>query len=290
MKIGMNLPVMVPGLDRDRLLPWCERIDAGFYSSLAAGERMAFFNPDITVALSAAAAITKRVKLVFGVAVLPIHNAVLFAKQVATLDVISDGRVVVGVGVGGREQDYQAVGASFERRLGRIAEGVATMRRVWAQDTIVDGALPVGPAPVQTGGPEILAGSLMPQSIRRAAKWADGLCGFSFGPSADEIGFQYETAREAWTAEGRPSPRLVMSFWYALGDGATAQMDAYLSRYLNFMAPSARESLKSLCVTTSPQALKDAVKQVEDLGTDELILVPTTVDPDDVHRVADLLA
>lgn len=290
MKIGMNLPVMVPGLDRDKLHQWCERVDSGFYSSLAAGERIAFYNPEITVALSAAASITERVKLVFDVTVLPMHSPVLVAKQVATLDVLSMGRVVLGLGVGAREQDYQAVGASYEKRLGRLERGVATMRKVWAGETIVEGALPVGPLPLQKGGPEILAGSLMAQSIQRAARWADGLCGFSFGPSAAEIGFQYETARAAWKSEDRPAPRLVMSFWYALGDKAREQMDAYLDRYLNFMAPSARDSLKTLCNTTTPQALKDAVKQVQDLGTDELILVPTTVDPDDVNRVADLLA
>ncbi len=81
-----------------------------------------------------------------------------------------------------------------------------------------------------------------------------------------------------------------MSFWYALGDNAQEQMHTYLDRYLSFMAPSARDSLKTLCTTTTPQALKDAVKRVQDLGTDELILVPTTIDPDDVNRVADLLA
>ena len=61
MKIGMNLPVMVPGLDRDCILEWCRRIDAGPYSTLASGERIVFPNPEIMVTLAAAAAATERV-------------------------------------------------------------------------------------------------------------------------------------------------------------------------------------------------------------------------------------
>jgi len=68
-KIGLHLPVMVPGLDRDAILTWSRRIDQGPFSSLASGERITFPNPDITVALSAAAAVTERVQLHYSVLV-----------------------------------------------------------------------------------------------------------------------------------------------------------------------------------------------------------------------------
>ncbi|TFH23408.1 MAG: LLM class flavin-dependent oxidoreductase, partial [Myxococcales bacterium] len=90
MDIGMNLPVMVPGLDRDTILEWARRIDAGTYSSLAAGGRIWFPNPEIMVVMSAAAAVTERVAINFSVVVLPMHSAVHIAKQIATLDVISN--------------------------------------------------------------------------------------------------------------------------------------------------------------------------------------------------------
>jgi alkanesulfonate monooxygenase SsuD/methylene tetrahydromethanopterin reductase-like flavin-dependent oxidoreductase (luciferase family) len=292
MKIGMNLPVMVPGLDRDLILEWSRRVDEGPYASLAAGERITFPNPEVMVTLSAAAAVTERVRVTFNVLVLPMHSAVLIAKQVATLDVISAGRVTLGVGVGGREEDYRAVGAVCDqKRLGRLEEQVGLMRRAWAGERVVEGALrPVEPSPVQPGGPEILAASLFPRSIRRAARWADGLCGFSFGPSADEVGGQFETARAAWKHEARSAPpRLVTGFWFALGQHARGQMDEYLHRYLNFMGPGVAEKLAPTVTTTSIRALKDAVGMIEDLGADELILAPTTSDPDEVHRVADIL-
>ena len=80
-EIGLNLPIMVPGLRRDDLLEWSRRIDAGPYSTLASGERITFPNPEILVTLSAAAAVTSRVKIQFSVLVLPTHDAVRVAKQ-----------------------------------------------------------------------------------------------------------------------------------------------------------------------------------------------------------------
>ncbi|MBI4518733.1 MAG: LLM class flavin-dependent oxidoreductase [Deltaproteobacteria bacterium] len=291
MRIGMNLPVMVPGLDRRTILEWARRIDAGPYASLAAGERINFPNPEVMVTMAAAAAVTERVRLAFTVIVLPMHSPVLIAKQVATLDVISAGRVTLGLGVGARVDDYQAVGAPFEaQRLKRMEEQIALMRRVWAGEVMVEGARPVEPLPVQPGGPEVLAGALAPQSIRRAARWADGICGFSFGPSADEVSFAYDTARRAWQQAGRTPPRLVMSFWFALGPRARAQLDDYLARYLGFLGDEAARALAPTVQTASPAALRDAARRLADLGTDELILVPTTADPDEVNRVADILA
>ena len=292
MKIGMNLPVMVPGLDRDTIFAWCRGVDAGFYSSLAAGERITFPNPEIMVTMSAAAAVTERVRLALTVIVLPMHSPVLMAKQVATLDVISGGRLVLGLGVGARVEDYAAVGAPFDgKRLTRMERQITLMRRVWAGENVVEGAQrPVEPLPVQAGGPELLAGALAPDSIRRAARWANGICGFSFGPSAEEIGFAYDTARQAWSDAGRAAPpRLVMSFWHALGAQARQQLDAYLTRYLGFLGDDVARALAPSVHTTSPAALRDACRMLADLGTDELLLVPTTSDPDEVKRVADIL-
>ena len=292
MKIGMNLPVMVPGLDRRTVLEWCRRIDAGPFSTLAAGERITFPNPEIMVTLSMAAAATERVKLAFTVSVLPLHHStVLLAKQVATLDVLSGGRVVLGVGVGARAEDYRAAEAPFDaRRLRRMERQVALLKRVWAGENVVEGALrPVEPLPLQPGGPELLAGSLTADSIRRAAAWADGIAGFSFGPSMEEVAFAWDTARQAWRDAGRTLPRLVGSCWFALGRDARGQLDEYLQRYLNFMGADAARQLAPTVRTDSPAALRRVVADLAALGTDELLLVPTTSDPDELQRVADVL-
>jgi alkanesulfonate monooxygenase SsuD/methylene tetrahydromethanopterin reductase-like flavin-dependent oxidoreductase (luciferase family) len=292
MQVGLNLPVMVPGLDRDTILEWSRRIDAGPFSSLCAGERVNFPNPEIMVTLAAAAAVTERVKIVPTVVIVPMHPPVLLAKRIATLDVLSGGRVVLGVGVGARRDDFIAAGAVFDaHKLGRMEAHVALMRRVWSGEHIVEGAgRPTEPRPLRAGGPEILVGALTVASIRRAARWADGLTGFSFGPSADEVRLAWDSARTAWGAAGRATgPRLTTGFWYALGAQARSQLDDYLQRYLSFMGADVARALAPSVRTTSAAALRDALRMLADVGTDEVMLVPTTADPDEVHRVADLL-
>jgi alkanesulfonate monooxygenase SsuD/methylene tetrahydromethanopterin reductase-like flavin-dependent oxidoreductase (luciferase family) len=294
MKVGINLPVMVPGMGRDAILEWSRRVDAGPFSHLAAGERIAFPNPELIVTMSAAAAVTSRVGLLLNVLVLPMHAEIFKAKQLATLDVLSGGRLSVGVGAGAREEDFRATGADFHRArpLSRLAEQVAVMRRVWAGEKVIEGAeRPVEPFPVRPGGPEILSGSLSPASIDRAAHWADGICGFSFGPSLDEVRACFDRARTAWRAAGRSDPpRLVTSCWFALGDDPRAQLDAYLARYLRFLGPQVPAAIAPTVTTTSAAALAALVRALEDCGADELSLVPTTADPDEIDRVVAALA
>src|SRR5262245_54366309 len=112
MQIGMTLPTMVAGLDRQTILEWCRRVDAAPFSARAPGERIAFPNHEMVTALAAAAALTERVRIATSIVVLPMHGTGLVAKQLATIDVLSGGRLSVGVGVGGREEDYRASEAS----------------------------------------------------------------------------------------------------------------------------------------------------------------------------------
>lgn len=289
----MNLPVMVPGLTRQLVRQWCRAIDAGPYSSIAAGERLAFPNPEIMVTLSMAAAWTERVQVAFHVLVPPMHDAVLLAKQVATLDVLSGGRVCLGVGVGAREEDYRAVSASWDSRLlTRLERSVATMRAVWDGSHVIDGvSRPIEPRPLQKDGPPLLAGVLMPQAIARAARWADGITGFSFGPTADDVRMRFEGARQAWKDAGRAqAPRLVTGFWFALGQEPDEQIASYLERYLAFMGEGAGRSLAPNISARSPEGLRDALRMCADLGADEVLLVPTSSDPAEAERAAEVIA
>ncbi len=290
MDIGLNLPVMVPGLDRETLYAWCRGIDEGPFSCLAVGERINFPNPEITVTLSAAAGWTSRVPLLYNVLVLPMHPAARAAKQIATLDVISGGRVVLGVGVGAREDDYAAVGAPWNGRLARLERQVARMRALWSGEPALPSIdAPVEPKPLQPGGPKILMGALFPRAITRAAHFADGILGFSFTLADDELAYAFNGARDAWKTAGRPTPpRLVTGIWFALGADGRAQMDDYLGRYLRFLGPNAA-GLIPLVPTTSDAGLRDAIRRARDAGADEVVLAPTTTDPAEIKRVEDLL-
>lgn len=113
MDIGVALPQMATGLNRDTVLAWCRGIDEGPYSSVSAGERITFHNLEGLTLCSAAAVLTERVRVFLNVAVAPWHATAMLAKQLATIDVLSNGRVDLAVGVGGRRQDYDALGAPF---------------------------------------------------------------------------------------------------------------------------------------------------------------------------------
>ncbi|HJR89617.1 MAG TPA: LLM class flavin-dependent oxidoreductase, partial [Aeromicrobium sp.] len=180
MQVGMTLPVMEPGVDAEMLENWTAFIDQGPFSSLCFGERMAFDNPHSLTLLGAVAAWTSRVRISTTVLVPQLHDPISLAKALATADVLSGGRLSVGVGVGGRDEDYLAAGADISTRtMKQMADRVAIMRRVWAGEKVTEAVRPVGPPPIQEGGPEILVGTLGPKTIRHAATWADGLAGFA---------------------------------------------------------------------------------------------------------------
>lgn len=297
MHVGMTLPVMEPDLWEwaDTLEVWARAVDAGPWSSLCFGERLAFDNPETLTLLGAAAAWTERVRLVTTVVVPQLHAPVPLAKALATGDRLSGGRLTVGLGVGGRLEDYRAADADpATQTIAGMAERVAAMRQVWAGEYVADAVRPVGPPPVQPGGPELLVGTLGPRTIRNAAAWADGLAGMSLDLDLAEIGRVFDLARSSWRAAGRPEPRLTTSFWFALDDGdgsARAQVHRHLRHYMNWIPT---EHVDALAATAgfagTPAQLADTLAAVADLGADEVQLIPTSSEVTQVHRIAELLS
>src|SRR4051812_17728080 len=128
MRLGMTLPVMEPGLDAVVLEEWSRAVDDGPFSSLCFGERMAFDNPETLTLLGAVSAWTSRVRLGTTVGGPQLHEPVHLAKSLATADLLSGGRLTVGVGVGGRDEDYRSVGADLaSQTMDEMAARVATM-------------------------------------------------------------------------------------------------------------------------------------------------------------------
>lgn len=290
MQIGMTLPSMIAGIDRAVLIDWCRRVDAGPFSTLAAGERVTYPTQDLFVTLGAAAAITERVRIMSTVVIAPMHSAVDVAKKAATIDVISGGRMVLGLGVGGRDEDYRAMDASFGRRHQRMDDQVAVMRRIWAGEPPAPDMEPVGPAPVQTGGPPLYCGALGPKAIARSARWAQGVSGFVFDPLGEDLGSTFSAIEQAWVDAGRPdAPRHVTSFWFALGADAASRLEAYARRYLAIFGDEVAELMAATCSVNSVGALRDAVARLEEAGCDELLLVPTSADVSELDLVSEVL-
>lgn len=292
MKIGMTLPLMEPGANGEVLERWARAVDAGPYSALCFGERMAFDNPEVIALAGACSAWTSRVRLVTTVIIAQLHDPVVLAKSLATIDMLSRGRLTVGLGVGGRVEDYVAAGADPKTRThSDLARRVGIMKRVWAGEKVVDALKPVGPPPVQTGGPELLIGAQGPNAIRKAASWADGISGFSFNLDMKEVERSFEQVRSAWREAGRPAPRLTTAFWFALGDGARAQIERHLRHYFNWIEPAALEAMLPVTGFAGSDAeLARVLRQLSDLGADEVQLVSTSDDLSQVARVADLIA
>ena len=291
MQIAMTLPTMLEH-GRTETLAWCRGIDEGPFSSLAVPERITYTSHSLTVELAAAAALTERVRLWTTVIVLPAHDAVRVAKDVASVDQLAQGRLTVGVGVGGREHDYRAIGGDFSHRWQRMDEQVAAMRGIWAQEPPFAGADPVGPPPFQAGGPPLIAGVIGPKAMARAAVWADGVDDPTSITAVDTraLAQRRELVVSAWKAAGRTeAPHFSASLWYALGPDAERQLGDYVFNYMKiFDAGFARQMAQSAPVHTAG-ALRDAIAAAEAAGCDEFFLVPTTADPNELDRTREAL-
>lgn len=284
------MPVMEPGLDATVLRAWAQVVDEGPFSSLCWGERIAFDNPDSLTLLGALSAWTERVRLVTTVIVPQLHDPVMLAKALATGDMLCDGRLTVGLGVGGRHEDYRAAGADpASQTIRGMTDRVATVKRVWAGEQVTESVLPVGPSPVQPGGPPLLVGTVGPKTIRSAAGWAEGLTGVTIDLDVAKQNELFDIARAAWAQANKPKPHLATSFWFALGDHdhARAQIHRHLRRYLNWIPP---EHVDAMAPTTgwagSEDELAVVLRRFADIGTDEIYLIPTSSDAGQLRAAA----
>jgi len=283
---------MEPNLDAATLKAWALLIDGGPFSSLCWGERMAFDNPESLTLLGALAAWTDRVQLVTTVLIPQLHDPVMLAKALATGDVLSAGRLTVGLGVGGRHEDYRAAGANPATQTMREMAGRAgVMKRVWSGEKVTDSMLPVGPPPLQAGGPKLLVGTMGPKTTRHAAGWADGVAGTTLDLDLDKQNELFDVARDAWRQAGKTAPHLATSFWFAIGDGdqPRTQVHRHLRRYLNWLPAEMVDAMApSIGWSGTDEELREVLQGFSDIGTDEVHLIPTSSDIDQVRCVVDV--
>lgn len=292
MKIGICLPYMKDGLTREDYLQWFQRVDEGPFHSVSCGERVHGPTYDMRVLLSAAAIATERVEITPTLYVLPMHSAVEVAKEVATMDILSGGRMrQICVGYGGRPQDYQAVGRQMRGRYQLMDHQVADLRKVWAGEEMIEGAGPIGPSPTRPGGPRILAGALGPKSIARCAQWADGLYAWSGNGETEELRNAFTTAEEAWSAAGREQPPYRLGgFWFSLAEDAQARLYDYVYSYLDIAGPEIATAMAKSVHRHNADAVREGLDNAEAAGCEELFLVPATADIAEIDRLSDLLA
>ncbi len=290
MKVSLCLPYMERDYDRSTTLEWCRLADQGPFESLSCGERITSYTQDMRILLGAAAALTERVRIIPSLYVLPMHSPVRVAKELATLDVLSQGRVTVTVGVGGREHDYRAVGSPFTKRLQRLDDGVARMRSIWAGEAPFEGADPVGPLPVQAGGPPIWAGAMNPKAMQRASAWAQGVYGFTMDGGVETVRQQSQRAVDAWRERGREErPYVATGFWFCLTSDAESRLKTYVYDYLKIIDDGVARAVADTMKCFTPEAVAEALDAIAAEGCDECFLVPASLDPGEVERAAALV-
>lgn len=150
---------------------------------------------DPLIGLSFVAAATNTIGIATGVLLLPEHNPVIVAKQVATLDCLSAGRFTLGIGIGWSREEFDALGVPFEHRGARTAEYVAAMRTLWRDDVasfhgafVNFDAIRVNPKPVRDRRVPVLLGGNSDAALGRIAAWGDGWYGFYLGDVDDVAG------------------------------------------------------------------------------------------------------
>jgi alkanesulfonate monooxygenase SsuD/methylene tetrahydromethanopterin reductase-like flavin-dependent oxidoreductase (luciferase family) len=215
------------------------------------------------------------------------------AKQAATLDRLSAGRLTLGIGLGGRRDDYTAAGVELKGRGARLDGIMTDMRRIWSGEPYGEDIGPIGPAPARRGGPEVLFGALKPAAIERIARFGDGL--LSASPVEDMDGL-FRATEQAWQAGGRTGrPKLVAQLNAALGPDSTieearAQLGLYYGGPHYMDLPPNYTDLVVRRLLTTPAEVRDAVDRVADLGADEIVFYCWSADLDQVGRFADTLA
>ena len=288
MHFGLQIPYAVPA-GRDDFLTWVRRAEAGPFRTVNIGERITYDNPDQTVVLAAAAAVTSRVRLLTNVSVLPIHPPALAAKAFATLDRLSEGRLVVTVGVGSRPEDFAAAGSSYANRWQRLDDCVAAMRSMWQGEAAEPSGTVLGPPPYTPGGPVLHCSAHGPKALARAAKWASGFQGFTTDGALDPISETAARVNAAFVAAGRPRPELGLTCFFALGPDSLHRLREVVGRYYGFADPAVRAATVEQLTIASPAAIAEAVSNASAAGFDELHFNPTTVDPSEIDRLEDVL-
>ena len=287
MKVGVGLPATIPGVSGEHILEWARKVEAGPFSSVGALDRLVFDNYEPLIALAAAAAVTKRVRLMTSVLLAPLRTAGILAKQAASLDALSDGRLTLGLGIGGRADDFAAAPAEMARRGKRFEEMLETMKRTWGGGPAADGTGAMGPTPGRAGGPELLIGGTSHGAVRRAARYADGYISGGAAPPqvVDAI---FRKVVEQWREARRTGePRLAGLAYFALGPDAKAQSDAYLTSYYGFLGDRANMIADNVIAT--PESVRATIRGYEAIGMDEVTLSPAVPNLEQIDRLADAL-
>jgi probable F420-dependent oxidoreductase len=243
--------------------------------------------------LTAVAARTSRIRLGTGVLVLPMRNPVLLAKELATIDHISNGRLILGAGVGWYKREFDSLGVEFTRR-GRIMEqSLEIIKRLWTEPRVDGEYMPYNlrgavlyPKPVQQPHPPILIGGYVDAVLRRVATKGDGWLTYFYTPES----FARTFARiRAYASEaGRDPDTLTSTNQLPICVGARAKVEAAMTDWLKTewdYAAWSESTMDSAIIGTVDECIAQLQAHV-DAGLDRIIFVPYRYEREQVEIIA----
>lgn len=286
-KMGM----VMSGADRASVLERARKIEASGLDSLWVGDHIAFHIPVVESLslLSFVAAATERVELATGVLLLPLRHPTLTAKITGTLDMLSGGRLILGVGVGGEfPPEFAAVGVDVAERGPRTDEAIEILRRLWTESKVEHhgrfhdfGPIKIEPKPVRPGGPPIIVGGRKAASMRRAGRLGDGyishMC--DVATYAANLRTIAGHARAAGRA-GSPFHTAALLFT-VLDDSYEAAHDRAAKLLGTIYNTDFREASKRYCLLGKPEDCLEQLRAFAKAGCRHFVLSALS-DPDEI--------
>lgn len=284
MKIGIGLPNTTPGATGELIVRWARRAEELGFSTLATIDRIAYPSHDTFTTLAAAAAVTERVGLFPNILLAPTRSTALLAKEAVTVDHVSGGRLTLGMGVGGREDDFELAGLPFSDRGRRFDRQITDLKAVFDGKPLPGFDGYVAPEPVRPGGPPLVIGGTADVAIRRCVEHG---IGWTAGGAPPEVVLPFVTrVREAWREAGREGePYIYALSYFGLGDEHVETSKQSILSYYAYFGERVVGFAES--IPRTPEALVERQRKYEDAGVDEVIWDPTVPDIDQVDRLAD---
>lgn len=274
--------MMLAGGSREAALGFARAIEAAGFDSIWVGDHVSFHIPilESLTLLSFAAAATERVRLATGVYLLPLRHPTTTAKVTSTLDVLSGGRLTLGIGVGGEfPPEFEACGVPLDERGGRADEAIAIVRRLWTEDAVEHrgrhfsfGKVSLDPKPLQRGGPPILVGGRRGASFRRAGRLGDGY--ISHMCSAEQLATNLDVIRSHAASAGRRAASfepasLLFTVFDASYEAALDRAAAMLQRIYNVPF---REAAAKYCLLGRPEDCLEQMQRFVSAGCRHVVL------------------
>jgi alkanesulfonate monooxygenase SsuD/methylene tetrahydromethanopterin reductase-like flavin-dependent oxidoreductase (luciferase family) len=283
-ELGIGLPNAVPGTTGKQLTDWARAAEGAGFSTLGTIDRIVYPNYEPLIALSAAAAVTERIRLATDVMLGPLRmNPAMVAKQILSLDALAGGgRAVLGIALGAREDDYEISGLDLSGRGEWLDSALERIRAIWNGDGELESK--VGPRP-QGKGPTLLVGGYVQAAIRRAARFGDGWTQGGAGP--DRFKEDAANLEEAWKRQGREGKPYKMALGYfSLGPDAQKNAERSLKDYYTWLGEETAQQIVDSAAQDA-DTVKQYLKAFEEAGCDELVLFPSSPDPEQVGLLAD---